>query len=108
MEGYAKLVLLTTMVLAGLVLGSGPFVANGQTICGISKEGFKACEPCVSSANPNPPPPPSPACCMALNDADLQCFCFFKNSKWLNAYGIDFERAIALPVQCNLVKSFHC
>ncbi|WRX14826.1 Bifunctional inhibitor/plant lipid transfer protein/seed storage helical domain - like 10 [Theobroma cacao] len=105
MEGYAKIVLVA-MVL-GLAIGSEPFVANGQKVCGMSKEGFQACEPSVSSANPHPPPP-SPACCMALNDADLQCFCFFKNSKMLNAYGIDFDRATALPVQCNLVKSFHC
>ncbi|XVF01434.1 hypothetical protein REPUB_Repub04eG0088800 [Reevesia pubescens] len=107
MEGYAKLVVVT-MVLVGLAIGSGPFVANGQKICGMSKEGLKACEPTVSSTNPNPPPP-SPACCMALNDADLPCFCLFKNSEWLkNAYGIDFNRAIALPLQCKLQKSFHC
>ncbi|XVF67393.1 hypothetical protein PTKIN_Ptkin10aG0117300 [Pterospermum kingtungense] len=106
MEGYAKLVLVT-MVLTSLALGSGPIAAKGQKICGMSKDAFKACEPSVSSGNANPPPP-SAACCMALNDADLQCLCFFKNSNWLNAYGIDFDRATALPVQCNLVKSFHC
>ncbi|XVF44933.1 hypothetical protein PTKIN_Ptkin02bG0162800 [Pterospermum kingtungense] len=106
MKGCAKVVLVT-MVLVGLVLGSGPFVADGQKICGMSKEGFKACEPSVSSVNANPPPPSS-ACCMALNDANLQCFCFFKDSKWLNDYGIDFNRATALPVQCNMMKSFHC
>lgn len=105
MEGYARVVLVT-MVVAGLFLGSGPFVANGQ-LCGMSKEGFKACEPSVSSANPNPSPPSS-ACCMALDDANLQCLCFFKDSKLLNDYNIDFSRAIALPKQCNLMKSFHC
>ncbi|OMO73796.1 hypothetical protein CCACVL1_17142 [Corchorus capsularis] len=108
MEGYAYAKLVVAAMVLGLAIGSKPIAADGQKVlCGMSKDGFKACEPCVSSANPNPPPP-SQACCMALNDADLQCFCVFKNSRWLNAYGVDFDRALALPVQCGLVKSFHC
>ncbi|MBA0751512.1 hypothetical protein Gogos_000431 [Gossypium gossypioides] len=106
MEGYAKL-MIVTMVVAGLALGSGPMVANGQKVCGMNKEGLKACQPSVTAGNPSPPPP-SAACCMALNEADLTCLCFFKNSKLMNDYGIDFNRAKDLPVQCNLAKSFNC
>ncbi|GMI83729.1 DIR1-like [Hibiscus trionum] len=106
MEGYAKL-MVVTMVVVGLALGSGPVVANGQKVCGMNKEGFQACQPSVSGANPNPPPP-SARCCLALNDADLKCLCFFKNSKWMTDYGVDFNRAKDLPVKCNLGKSFAC
>ncbi|KAE8725630.1 Dolichyl-diphosphooligosaccharide-protein glycosyltransferase 48kDa subunit family protein [Hibiscus syriacus] len=104
MEGYAKL-MVVTMVVIGLALGSGPIVANGQKVSGMSKEGFQAFQ--LSVANPNPPLPSAP-CCMALNDGDLTCLCFFKNSKWMTDYGVDFNRAKELPVKCNLGKDLTC
>ncbi|KAE8687705.1 UPF0496 protein [Hibiscus syriacus] len=73
----------------------------------MSKEGFQACQPSVTAANPNTPPPSAPYC-MALNDADLTCLCFFKNSKCMTDYGVDFNRAKDLPVKCNLGKDFTC
>ncbi|GMI88313.1 DIR1-like [Hibiscus trionum] len=106
MEGYAKL-MVVTMVLVALALGSGPIVANGQKVCGMSKEDFEACQPSVSATDPNPPPP-SAMCCKALENANFRCLCFFKNSKWMTDYGIDFDRAKDLPSKCNLGKSVTC
>ncbi|KAK8568274.1 hypothetical protein V6N13_106207 [Hibiscus sabdariffa] len=106
MEGYAKL-MVVTMVLVALALVSGPIAANGQKVCGITKEGFEACRPSVNATDPNPPPP-SAVCCKALDDADFKCLCLFRYSKWMTDYGIDFNRAKDLPAKCNSGKSVTC
>ncbi|KAE8698562.1 Dolichyl-diphosphooligosaccharide-protein glycosyltransferase 48kDa subunit family protein [Hibiscus syriacus] len=61
----------------------------------------------VNAADPNPLPP-SAVCCKALDNADFKCLCFFKNSKWMTEYKVDFNRAKELPGKCNLGKSFPC
>ncbi|XP_015900796.2 putative lipid-transfer protein DIR1 [Ziziphus jujuba] len=98
-----KLGMVTALLLGILVMA---LVANGeQSICNMSKEGFKSCEPSVTGQNP---PPPSAACCSALSKADMQCLCLFKNSRLLGLYGIDPNVAMQLPDKCNLGQSFHC
>lgn len=100
MEGCKKL-FLVALVLALAIL-SEPMVANAQTLCRMTKEDLKACEPSVNGPNPAPPSAP---CCSALSNADMQCLCLFKNSRLLNLYGIDPNLALALPSKCNLPQT---
>jgi hypothetical protein len=102
MEGCKKVVLVA-LVLALAIL-SEPMLANAQTLCRMTKEGLKACQPSVYGPNPAPP---SAACCSALSNADMQCLCLFKNSRLLNLYGIDPNLALELPSKCNLPQT-HC
>ncbi|KAJ1382985.1 Bifunctional inhibitor/plant lipid transfer protein/seed storage helical domain [Sesbania bispinosa] len=100
MEAYNKKVMIVGMLLAIAML------ANGQSFCHMSKEGLKACLPCVSGENAVDPP--SSACCSAIAKADLQCFCRYKDSGLLSFYGVDPNQAMELPVKCKVVDSFHC
>ncbi|XP_041010207.1 putative lipid-transfer protein DIR1 [Juglans microcarpa x Juglans regia] len=103
--GYKKLVFVALMVVFMVMMGSETIMlANGQTLCRMTKEGLKACEPSVSGLFPVPP---SAACCSALSNADMQCLCLFKNSRLFNLYGIDPNLAFELPAKCNLPQ-FHC
>ncbi|KAL6211595.1 hypothetical protein ACLB2K_016818 [Fragaria x ananassa] len=108
MEAYKKLVIVAALVLT-LAIGS-----NGQgqsSICRMTKDGFLACAPSVTaSATPGfIPAAPTAECCSALSVADFPCLCFFmRNSKILNAYGVDPSLAMQLPAKCNLARSVHC
>ncbi|KAB1207230.1 putative lipid-transfer protein DIR1 [Morella rubra] len=102
MEAYKKLVLVALFL--ALVIGSDPMLAEGQTLCRMTKEGLKACGPSVSGQNPVPP---SELCCTALSNADMQCLCMFKNSRLLGMYGINPNLALDLPAKCNLPQT-HC
>ncbi|KAL6213487.1 hypothetical protein ACLB2K_012934 [Fragaria x ananassa] len=77
----------------------------------MTKDGFLACAPSVTaSATPGfIPAAPTAECCSALSVADFPCLCFFmRNSKILNAYGVDPSLAMQLPAKCNLARSVHC
>ncbi|TKY67532.1 putative lipid-transfer protein DIR1 [Spatholobus suberectus] len=105
MEAYKK-VMIVGMLLAIVMIGSGPMLANGQySFCHMPKDGLKACLPSVSGDNPVDP---STACCSAIAKADLQCFCRYKDSGLLPIYGVDPNEAMQLPVKCKVVDSFHC
>ncbi|KAK9942404.1 hypothetical protein M0R45_008071 [Rubus argutus] len=105
MEAYKNLVIIAALVLA-LAIGS-----NGQgqsSICRMTKDGFKACAPSVT-VTPAVTPAPTAECCTALSVADFPCLCFFmRNSRLLNAYGVDPNLAMQLPAKCNLAQSVHC
>lgn len=95
MEGAYKNIVIVAFL---MVLAVEAKAARGQ-ICGMSPKGFKACEPSVSGQNAVPP---TAECCSALSIADLSCFCQFKGSTLLGAYGINFDQAIQLPPKCGL------
>ncbi|XP_061354940.1 putative lipid-transfer protein DIR1 [Gastrolobium bilobum] len=105
MEAYKKL-MIVGMLLVIAMIGSKPILANGQSFCHMSKEGFKACMPSVSGENPVDPP--TSACCSAIAKADLKCLCRYKDSGLLTFYGVDPNEAMQLPVKCKLVDSFSC
>ncbi|GAV67105.1 LTP_2 domain-containing protein [Cephalotus follicularis] len=104
MEAYTKLVVAVALVLS-FAMGFEPMVANGQTICGMNIDGLKECQPSASKLSPVPP---SLACCSAISNSDMQCFCNYKGSMLLSAYGIDFDQAMTLPAKCNPAHNFHC
>ncbi|XP_028765828.1 putative lipid-transfer protein DIR1 [Neltuma alba] len=105
MEAYRYIKKVVVMVgLSLMVIGMN--VASGEGLCRMTPEGLKACQPSVSGQNP---PPPTKTCCSALSNADLQCLCRFKGSGFLSFYGIEPDKAMALPLRCNIVQSsFHC
>ncbi|XP_027355366.1 putative lipid-transfer protein DIR1 [Abrus precatorius] len=107
MEAYKK-VMMVGMLMAIVMIGSTPMLANGQysSFCHMPIEGLKACLPCVSGDNPIDPP--TSACCSGIAKADLQCFCHYKDSGLLSIYGVDPTKAMDLPVKCKIVDSFHC
>ena len=106
MEPYKK-VMIVGLLFVICMIGSEPMLANGQSICNMPPNGLKACLPSVSGDNPVDPP--YPACCAALAVADLKCFCRYKNSGMLSIYGIDPNKAMALPGKCKVGdSSWHC
>ncbi|RDY08939.1 putative lipid-transfer protein DIR1, partial [Mucuna pruriens] len=106
MEAYKK-VMIMGMLLGIVMIGSGPMLSNAQySFCQMSKDGLKACLPCVSGDNPVDPP--TSACCSAIAKADLECLCHFKDSTFLSFYRVDPNKAMQLPVKCKVVDSFHC
>ncbi|GMN37454.1 hypothetical protein TIFTF001_006826 [Ficus carica] len=100
-----KLVLVALAVMALAILGT-----KGETtfsLCRMTKEGFKSCQPSVDVTSPEQQP--SEACCAAISGADFQCLCNFKNSTFLKFYRVDPSLAMTLPRRCNLDgPSFHC
>lgn len=102
MEGYKNFMIVVLLV---AMIGSGPMLVNG--FCRMSNAGLKSCLPSVSGDNPVDPP--TPACCSAIANADLPCFCRYKDSGLLSFYGVDPNQAMALPVKCKVVDpSYHC
>jgi hypothetical protein len=104
MEAY-KQVMIVAMLLA---IANTMMLVNGQSLCHMTKQGLKACEPYVSGDNSVNGQKPSDACCSAIAKADLQCLCRYKDSGLLSFYGIDPNQAMELPVNCKLMDSFHC
>src|ERR1044072_6915304 len=94
------------VVIMGMLLLAIALLANGQSLCHMSKEGLKSCLPFVSGDNAAADP--TPACCSAIAKADLQCLCRYKDSGLLAFYGVDPDEAMDLPVKCKLMNSFHC
>jgi hypothetical protein len=103
MDTYKKL-----MIVLMLLTISNDMFANGMTLCNMTKEERKECEPYVSGITFVNYKSPSHACCSATAKADLQCLCRYKDSKLLSFYGIDPRKALKLPVNCKLVDNFHC
>ncbi|KAL4192850.1 hypothetical protein AMTRI_Chr06g196310 [Amborella trichopoda] len=82
-------------------------VESKAQICGMSQDGFKACQPSVSDSPPSPTDP-SKACCKALGSADLGCLCSYRDSLLLPYFGIDPDLAMQLPAKCNLATPLQC
>ncbi|XP_045821883.1 putative lipid-transfer protein DIR1 [Trifolium pratense] len=104
MDTYKK-VMIVVMLLA---ISNNIMFANGMTICNMTGEERKQCEPYVSGIININYKIPSHACCSATAKADLQCLCRYKDSRLLSFYGIDPRKALKLPVNCKLVNNFHC
>ncbi|KAK9287170.1 hypothetical protein L1049_015809 [Liquidambar formosana] len=102
MEAYTKLVIVA-LVLAAAIVNNEPMVANGLSICSMTEDGLRSCEPSVSGQNPAPP---SATCCTALSKADLKCLCSYKNL--LPSLGIDPNQAMQLPAKCNMAAPVNC
>ncbi|GAU31692.1 hypothetical protein TSUD_63260 [Trifolium subterraneum] len=102
MEAHKKLMIvwmLSTIVNA--------MFANGMTICNMTREERKACEPYVTASNITLHKP-SRACCSATANADISCICSYKDSNLLYFYGIDPKQALELPRKCKLKVSVKC
>ncbi|CAI8618523.1 unnamed protein product [Vicia faba] len=104
MEAYKKV--MSVMLL--LVIANAMTLVNGQSLCHMTKQGLKACEPYVNGDNSADDQTPSTPCCSAIAKADLQCLCHYKDSGLLSFYGVDPEQAMELPVKCKIMDSFHC
>lgn len=103
MEGYYKKVVVMMIVMVMVM----KMTSGDPGLCKMTKDGLEACRP--SAASGQNAPPPTKECCSALSNADLQCLCRFKGSGLLSFYGIDPDKAMALPISCNIVQSsFHC
>ncbi|KAI5388622.1 putative lipid-transfer protein DIR1 [Lathyrus oleraceus] len=106
MEAYKKV-----LIVGMLLVIANTMFANGVTICNMTRDERKACEPYVSNEKNYTHVSykvPSHACCSATANADLQCFCGYKDSGLLSLYGINPKQALELPVKCKIVDAFHC
>ncbi|CAJ2679211.1 unnamed protein product [Trifolium pratense] len=104
MEAHKKLMIVSML----MAIVNAMFV-NGMTICNMTREERKACEPYVSSDNVTfHNHKPSRACCSATANADISCICSYKDSKLLYFYGIDPKQALELPRKCKLKVSVKC
>lgn len=101
MEAFKKL-----MVVGMLLIIGNASLANSMTICNMTREERKSCEPYVTGENNFRKP--SRACCSATANADLECICSYKDSGLLYLYGIDPKQALELPQKCKLKVSVHC
>ncbi|KAG6576032.1 putative lipid-transfer protein DIR1, partial [Cucurbita argyrosperma subsp. sororia] len=81
-------------------------MAMAVDVCGVNKDGLKACKPWVMKPCPTELPPA--ACCDGLSKADLGCFCKYKHSMLLSSLGIDLHLALALPAKCSLPNTPSC
>ncbi|CAI8618520.1 unnamed protein product [Vicia faba] len=106
MEAHKKvLIVIMLLAIANIMF------ANGVTICNMTRDERKACEPYVSNDKNYTHvnyKVPSHACCSATANADLQCFCGYRDSGLLSLYGINPKQALELPIKCKIVDSFHC
>lgn len=77
------------------------------TLCNMSEDGLKACQPAVTAPSPEAP---TQQCCDALSVANLTCLCDYKNNNSfvLKALGIDPDLAVALPPKCSLTNPANC
>ncbi|CAN6479205.1 unnamed protein product [Victoria cruziana] len=89
-------------VLAVLVASTAAF-----SICGIDAGEFYGCLPAIRGPSRSPSPPSS-ACCDAIEKADLNCLCGYKDSPLLSSFGINPRLAMALPRRCNLLSPPTC
>ncbi|WJX51504.1 hypothetical protein P8452_37696 [Trifolium repens] len=79
--------------------------ANGMTICNMTREERKACQPFVTGNITSSSHKPSRACCSATANADISCICGYKDSKLLYFYGIDPKQILELPPVAERVRS---
>ncbi|CAI9286789.1 unnamed protein product [Lactuca saligna] len=106
MESYTKLVIVALVLVATIV--TEPMATNGFSICGVTTDGLKSCQPAVAKGV-DPPPLPTTECCAALTKADMPCFCKLKDSSVLLIYEIDPTHAMELPAKCKLPQAtYHC
>ncbi|KAI4302715.1 hypothetical protein MLD38_038432 [Melastoma candidum] len=98
MEKPGKILILALVLLAIAL-------ANGQTLCNMTVDGFMACKP---SATPPNPSPPSGDCCAALSHANATCLCSYKKSYLLPSLGVDPNLAMQLPDKCKLPHPSQC
>ncbi|KAK3018137.1 hypothetical protein RJ639_004895 [Escallonia herrerae] len=106
MEVQGKAAALVALLLVAIASNGVVFqVSNAQSICNVSEEGLMACRPSVTPPNP---PPPSGICCAAISHADIRCFCSYRNSPALPAFGVDPSLAMMLPAKCKLPHPAHC
>jgi hypothetical protein len=82
--------------------------ANGMTICNMTREERKACQPFVTGNITSSSHKPSRACCSATANADISCICGYKDSKLLYFYGIDPKQILELPRKCKLKVTVKC
>ncbi|TYK16954.1 putative lipid-transfer protein DIR1 [Cucumis melo var. makuwa] len=101
MDKAMKVVVLALVLMVVNNIGFG----EAQSICNMPIAGLYACRPAVTPPNPTAP---TAQCCMALGQADLHCFCAYRNSGALSSFGIDPNLAMQLPKRCNISKSPNC
>ncbi|CAI8618521.1 unnamed protein product [Vicia faba] len=101
MEAFKKLLVVGMLLIIGNAI-----LSNSMTICNMTREERKSCEPYVTGENNLRKP--SRACCSATANADLECICSYKDSGLLYLYGIDPKQALELPHKCKLKVSVHC
>ncbi|KAK7395184.1 hypothetical protein VNO78_15731 [Psophocarpus tetragonolobus] len=71
--------------------------AQGVALCNIDSSQLQLCRAAASGQNP---PPPNAQCCAVIRQANLPCLCKYKSV--LPIYGINPQKALALPPKCGL------
>jgi Probable lipid transfer len=94
---------LIIVLLLCLMMSNG--MVNCVIFCGLNDKGIKAC---LSAVRGSHPPPPTHTCCGYVTTADQKCFCQYRHSYLIRAFGINVEQVRKLPGICGIKLTVTC